>query len=151
MHSICICISVRRMKKSERQTKIVAMIESEDLTRQDEIVERLSASGYTVTQASVSRDLDELGIVKVKSIYRMPNRTSAQGIFGLISLKEAGPNMIVARCASGLASAAAVRIDAGRIAEIVGTIAGDDTIFIAVGGAFEQRNAIKKIWELFSE
>lgn len=143
------CMGV--MRKSARQNEIAAMIEAEDLTRQDEIVERLSTVGFSVTQASVSRDLDELGIVKVKSVYRIPDRTKTSRIFDLISLKDAGPNLLVARCASGLASAAAVRIDAARIEEIVGTIAGDDTIFIAIGGTNERRSAIKKIWELFSE
>lgn len=149
MHVCCICL--RDMRKGERQSKITSIIETEDLTRQDEIVERLSTAGFSVTQASVSRDLDELGIVKVKSIYRMPERSTPSGFFDLSSLKEAGPNMIVARCASGLASAAAVRIDAARIGEIVGTIAGDDTIFIAVSGNAEQKNAIKKVRELFSQ
>ncbi len=139
------------MRKNERQGKILSIIEAEDLTRQDEIVNRLSNAGFSVTQASVSRDLDELGIVKVKSVYRMPERTTTSRLFDLTSLKEAGPNMIVARCGSGLASAAAVRIDAARIEEIVGTIAGDDTIFIAIAGAAEQKNAIKIIRKLFSE
>lgn len=71
-------------------------------------------------------------------------------VFGLSSLETAGPNIIVARCSPGLASAAAVRIDEAGIDEIAGTIAGDDTIFIAVRDEKVQKAAIKKIWESFN-
>ena len=71
--------------------------------------------------------------------------------FGLLSLNTAGENMIVAKCESGLASAVAVRIDAAGISEIVGTIAGDDTIFVAVKDKDNQKTVIKKIWEVFEK
>ena len=70
---------------------------------------------------------------------------------GLIAVEAAGDSLVVAKTYSGLASASAVRIDAARIDDIVGTIAGDDTIFIAVKGQKEQRAVIKRLWELFEE
>jgi transcriptional regulator of arginine metabolism len=70
-------------------------------------------------------------------------------VFGLLSLEVAGENMVVAKCEAGLASACAVRIDTAQIEEIVGTIAGDDTIFIAVRGNKEQKAVLKKVWEIF--
>jgi transcriptional regulator of arginine metabolism len=152
MHLLCIAVWGQvGMQKAERQKKILAVIQSEELSRQDEIVQRLSEDGFTVTQASVSRDLDELGITKVSNSYRVPDPTNSNRIFDLTSIEPAGDNLIVARCASGLASAAAVMIDAARITQIIGTIAGDDTIFIAVKGQTEQRTARKKIMELFQE
>jgi transcriptional regulator of arginine metabolism len=58
---------------------------------------------------------------------------------------------LVLKCLSGLASAAAVRIDSARVKEIVGTIAGDDTIFVAVKDRQAQRTAMKRIWEVFEQ
>jgi transcriptional regulator of arginine metabolism len=67
-----------------------------------------------------------------------------------LSLDLSGENLVVARTEPGLASAVAVEIDAAAIREIVGTLAGEDTIFIAVTDHKAQRSALKKLWELFS-
>jgi transcriptional regulator of arginine metabolism len=66
-----------------------------------------------------------------------------------VSLDQAGDSLVIARTVPGLASAVAVEIDAAAILEIVGTIAGEDTIFIAVRDAKSQRVAMKEIWKLF--
>ena len=68
---------------------------------------------------------------------------------GLLSLELAGENLIVARTEPGLASAVAVDIDGAAVSQIVGTLAGEDTIFVAVRDQKGQRIAMKKIWELF--
>ena len=137
------------MNKSERQQAILNLIGAMRIGRQEELVNELAERGISVTQASVSRDLDELGIVKVNGAYvQHEPRTSALGL-GLITVELAGPNLIVAKTAPGLASAATVRIDAAKMAGIVGTIAGDDTIFIAVKDEKDQRGVIKGLWGLF--
>ena len=137
------------MNKSERQQSILNLIAAMRIGRQEELVNALAGRGISVTQASVSRDLDELGIVKVNGAYAQPEpRTSMLGL-GFITTETAGPNLIVAKTAPGLASAATVRIDAAKISGVVGTIAGDDTIFIAVTGENEQKGVIKGLWELF--
>jgi len=92
--------------------------------------------------------LDELGIVKINGFYSIPQAGAKQN-FGLFNLEAAGENLIVAKCGSGLASAVCVRIDRAKIAGIVGTIAGDDTIFIAVKDQKAQKAIIKKLWETF--
>ena len=69
----------------------------------------------------------------------------------VVDLAVAGENLIVPRCQSGLASAIAVKIDSAKIKEIVGTIAGDDTIMIAVENGPMQRLAIKKLWDVLSK
>lgn len=137
------------MHKSERQSAILSIINASKISRQDELVQVLQTNGINVTQASVSRDLDELGIVKANGAYVQPERSLVGYGLGLFSLETSGDNLVVAKCQSGLASATAVRIDAAKIDEIVGTIAGDDTIFIAVKDEHGQKAAIKKIWELF--
>ncbi len=137
------------MHKADRLNKILNVIAAKPIARQDELGRLLRKNGFSVTQASISRDLDELGVIKVNGVYSLPHATVARDTFGLSGLSPAGDNLIVAKCAPGLASAAAVRIDAARLNEIVGTIAGDDTIFIAVSSVKEQKIVIKKLWELF--
>ena len=139
------------MLKTERQEAILKLIGAMRIGRQAELVQTLRDHGFEVTQASVSRDLEELGIVKLKGAYSQPEKSGNAFGIGLIGVETAGDNMIVAKTYAGLASASAVRIDAARIDDIVGTIAGDDTIFIAVKGHREQRAVIKRLWELFEE
>lgn len=143
------CIELLIMHKSDRQDAIISLINDEKISRQDEIVKLLLNRGFGVTQASVSRDLDELGIIKVNGVYSMPDTRTDRFGLGLISIETSGSNLVVAKCRAGLASASAVRIDAAHIDEIVGTIAGDDTIFIAVKDEHGQRSVIKRLWELF--
>jgi transcriptional regulator of arginine metabolism len=136
------------MLKEKRQQTILDLIRARNIGRQDELTESLSKKGFAATQSSVSRDLDELGIVKINGYYSLP-QTQAIQEFGLFNLEAAGENLIVAKCGSGLASAVCVRLDAAKIKEIIGTIAGDDTIFIAVGDRKSQKAAMKRIWEMF--
>ena len=139
------------MQKAERQNAILDLIADQTVRRQDELARLLGNRGYEVTQASVSRDLDELGIVKVNGRYAQPAELAVRSSpFGIAAIETAGENLIVVRCASGLASAAAVRIDAEKIADVVGTIAGDDTIFVAVKGSTTQKAVIKRIRTLFA-
>jgi transcriptional regulator of arginine metabolism len=138
------------MHKLERQEIILNLISARPVGSQQELARILRKNGFSITQASISRDLDELGVVKSNGIYTLPRKVEA-GIFGIQSLDTSGDNMIVVKCLSGLASAVAVRIDAARIEEIVGTIAGDDTIFVAVKDQRGQRLAMRKIWTLFEE
>lgn len=130
--------------KAARQSAIVDIIEQDGVGRQDQIVKQLLDRGFAVTQASVSRDLVELGIVKVHGSYASPRKAVLAG-FGTVNLSISGDNLIVARCDSGLASAIAVKIDSSGVSEVIGTIAGDDTIFIAVENSALQRSAIKKL------
>ena len=109
----------------------------------------LERAGVPATQSSVSRDLEELGIVKHHGVYTLA-QTNGAAARGLVSLDQAGECLVIARTEPGRASAVAVDIDAAAIPEIVGTIAGEDTIFIAVREAKAQRPTIKRIWELFS-
>jgi transcriptional regulator of arginine metabolism len=139
------------MRKSERQQLILELIADRSIARQDELAGVLRERGFEVTQASVSRDLDELGVLKVNGRYARPSlEPGASNPFGLRSLEPAGDNLLVVRCASGLASAAAVKIDAEGISEIVGTIAGDDTIFVAVSDKRAQRAVQKKLTSLLA-
>jgi len=138
------------MVKDQRQQKIVSLVRGGRVATQSELAQRLERAGFTVTQSSVSRDVEELGIVKRRGRYVVPSAETGARSRGLIDLATAGEALVVARCEPGLASAVAVEIDRASISEIVGTIAGEDTIFIAVTSARTQRAAIKKLWELFA-
>ena len=133
------------MNKRERQQKILSLIRARPVGTQEDLRQLLEKSGVPATQSSVSRDLEELGVVKQHGHYTLP-RTNGAASRGLLSLDHAGDSLVIARTVPGLASAVAVEIDAAAIPEIVGTIAGEDTIFIAVR---DQRSTIKKVWKLF--
>ncbi len=137
------------MNKRERQQKILSLIRAKPIGTQESLRDLLERAGVPATQSSVSRDLEELGVVKHHGHYTLP-RTNGGTARGLVSLDYAGENLVIARTQPGLASAVAVEIDAAALPEIVGTIAGEDTIFIAVREQKSQRATIKKIWELFS-
>lgn len=136
--------------KDKRQQALLDLILARNIGTQDELTEILKKKGFAANQSSVSRDLDELGIVKINNYYSLPQPDGTADA-GLSEIRLAGENLLVARCGSGLASAVCVRIDRAKIAGIAGTIAGDDTIFIAVDDAKAQKTVIKKIWELLRD
>ena len=139
------------MQKEIRQSALLKLINARQIGTQEELSDLLEKKGFSVTQSSVSRDLDELGIVKINGFSSLPQKPRNAVALGLLSLKTAGENLVVAKCEPGLASAIAVRIDGANIEEIIGTIAGDDTIFIAVYDFKTQKSVVKKIWETFEK
>lgn len=139
------------MQKDQRQEALLKLISAERIASQAELARRLRSRNFDVTQASISRDLEELGVIKSSGIYTVPKKPRGATVFGVCGLETSGDSLVVVKCDSGLASAAAVQIDAARIAEIVGTIAGDDTIFVAVRDARAQRTVMKRIWEAFDK
>jgi transcriptional regulator of arginine metabolism len=139
------------MTREDRLQLLHEIVSATPVKRQDQLVRLLRKNGFAVTQASVSRDLEELGIAKEQGVYRPPTQVPRRTAFGLVSFQPAGDNLIVAKCGSGLASALAVRLDAIRLDGFVGTIAGDDTVFIAVTDQKAQRGLIRRLKEEFSE
>jgi len=133
------------MQKSIRQRKILSLIQARPIGTQADLKAHLERAGVPATQSSVSRDLEELGVLKYNGRYTLP-RADGAAAQGLLSLDLAGDVLVIAHTEPGLASAVAVQIDAARIPEIVGTLAGEDTIFIAVSDRKAQRVVIKRIW-----
>ena len=128
---------------------MLALIQARRITTQQKLLHLLERAGIPATQSSVSRDLEELGIIKHRGFYALPQAPDGASERGLLSLVPAGDCMLVARCEPGLASAVAVEIDRARFSEIAGTIAGEDTIFVALSQPNQQRTATRQIWELF--
>src|SRR5437660_3239525 len=137
------------MLKGERKKKLLNLIRAKRIGAQEALRADLEGAGVTATQSSVSRDLEELGVVKHHGAYAMPH-VNGDSARGLLSLDVAGDVLVIAKCLPGRASAVAVEIDDAAIPEIVGTLAGEDTIFIAVRNQKTQRTVMKKIWELVS-
>lgn len=132
------------MKKKLRQEKLLEVISRYEVETQDELIERLDEYGIKVTQATVSRDIRELKIAKMttgKGRYRyiLPRQTdrtngmrfSAALTDSIISVKNAS-NLVVVKTYPGLANAVAVGIDQMNLTQILGCVAGDDTILIVM-------------------
>jgi len=147
MHLLCIVPAL--IERRRRQQKTLALIQARRITTQQKLLRLLERAGIPATQSSVSRDLDELGIIKHRGFYTLPRATDGASARGLLSLVPSCDCMLVARCEPGLASSVAVEIDRARFSEIAGTVAGEDTIFVALSKPNLQRTTTRKIWELF--
>lgn len=130
--------------KIERQTKILKLINEREVETQDELALLLTQEGFDVTQATISRDIRDLKLTKVttsegrqKYVVLQGNETNLNEKYirvlkdGYISMDRA-MNIIVVKTLTGMAMAVAAAIDAIHFDDIVGSIAGDDTIFLAV-------------------
>src|ERR1700738_3007496 len=128
------------MLKRKRQKKLLNLIRAKRIGTQEALRTHLERAGVPATQSSLSRDLEELGVVKHHGSDALPHANGDSG-HGLLSLGVGGGLLVVAKCLPGLASAVAVEIDDAALPEIVGTLAGEDTIFIAVRDQKSQRGA----------
>src|SRR2546426_996391 len=130
------------MANKARQQKILEIISAKPVATQQELAAHLSRRGFAATQSSVSRDIVKLGLTKLDGYYVAPEQAVKVG-GPVTAIDTAGDNIIVVKTEVGLAQPAALTIDRAGIAEIVGTLAGDDTILVAVKNVAAQRVAIK--------
>ena len=132
-----------------KQQHILDIVSSKRIATQQALAAELARRGIAATQSSVSRDIEKLGLTKVKGYYAAPQAALDAG-GPVTEVDTAGDNLIVVKTEVGLAQPAALSIDRAKIGEIVGTVAGDDTILIAVKNAAAQKVALKKLVELFA-
>lgn len=148
--------------KEQRQSTILTLIQKQEIETQEELAEALENKGFSVTQATVSRDIRELKLTKVAS------RSGAQKYVALANYEQqvsekvirvfkdafvgmdGAGNILVIRTLIGMGNAVASAIDAFNLDEIVGTLAGDDTIFCAVRTAEEINTVMDKFKEILS-
>ncbi|BDU70587.1 arginine repressor [Geothrix oryzae] len=109
---------------------ILRLLEAHPIADQTDLLLRLSAEGHELTQSTLSRRLKRLGILKVQGRYRRVEG-SAQ-ILPEVTLTEVPPNLLVLRTAPGFAQALGLTVDAEPVPGQMGTLAGDDTVFVAV-------------------
>lgn len=138
---------VKTMARANRQLKILDIISKHDVDTQEELVDYLRSEGFAVTQATVSRDIKEMGIIKTLSsdgrhykyaAQQTKEATAADKFLSMfkntvISIKSSS-NLIVLKTEAGSAGPAAELIDKLSYDEVLGVIAGDNTIFVAVDG-----------------
>jgi transcriptional regulator of arginine metabolism len=131
--------------RTRRQKAIADLIRAEPLSSQEEVTARLGAIGYSVTQATVSRDLEQLGALKVKRggslAYALPDQLAGndwaaarlQRILAewVLSVEAAG-NLLVLKTPPGSAHLVGLALDQAKLEEVAGTICGDDTLFVAL-------------------
>jgi transcriptional regulator of arginine metabolism len=132
--------------QNQRRDAILRILRMGAVGRQAELVELLHREGFDATQSSVSRDLRELGVVKGADRYLLPAAEDAltpshfEDVRSFMKgYRAAGPTLTVLRTTTGAAQSVAIAIDKAHWPEIVGTIAGDDTIFIATESIRAQR------------
>lgn len=146
--------------KTRRHAKILELIKEHDVDTQDELLNYLRESGFDVTQATVSRDIKELRLVKTLSHtgnykYSTGGDTGADMSSKFYSLFsdsvlsiEAAQNMIVVKTLNGMAQAVCAAMDAAYLQHFVGTLAGEDTIFIVCRdseSALEAQDEFRKL------
>jgi len=138
-----------------RRSMLAKIIREQPIGRQAELVAMLRKHGHAATQSSVSRDLRELGVAKLGRRYVLPEPgTAVKNDFSTLrqfvsAVHTAGANLTVLKTTVGSAQSVAVAIDTSRWPEVIGTISGDDTIFIATAGAQEQRKLAERLHTLF--
>jgi len=146
--------------KNKRHQRIMELIEQFDIETQEELVSKLLQDGFNITQATVSRDIRELKITKVsngkgKQKYVVLNndtehladkyiRIIRDGVTGM----DTAQNILVIKTVSGMAMAVAAAFDAMNLSEVVGSIAGDDTIMVAVRTSQDAVSVKEKIEEM---
>jgi transcriptional regulator of arginine metabolism len=135
--------------KRARQQKILEIIGAKPIATQHALAAEVAKRGIAATQSSVSRDIVELGLTKLNGRY-VPPRGVLSSDGPIVDIDTAGDNLIVVRTRIGQAQHTALTIDDAEISSIVGTVAGDDTILIAVKSLNAQRAAVKAIVKLFS-
>lgn len=153
--------------KTSRMEALKMLISSQELGSQEEVLQALAKEGYTVTQATLSRDLKQLKVAKAASmngryVYVLPNETmykrvpnprSAREMLmtsGFTSINISG-NMIVIKTRPGYASSIAYNIDNSDIPQILGTIAGDDTIFLVKKEGTREKDIIDLLAEIIPD
>ena len=139
--------------RRKRQLKILELISTRPVRTQEDLAEALSSEGWSVTQSSVSRDIAALRLVKVDGAYQRPARLGPESRHpderriaeGVLTVEPAGEALVILHTPPGEANRVAVAIDRLAWGDVVGTLAGDDTIFLAVRNGKAQQKLIRSV------
>lgn len=137
--------------REARHEAILALLQGDRITSQSELVERLAERGISATQSSISRDLRDLGVAWIGGRYALPvapterDPAFAQLATFLRGWKCAGPHLTVVHTTIGMAQSVALAIDHAGWPEVAGTVAGDDTFFVATASARDQNSLLRRL------
>jgi transcriptional regulator of arginine metabolism len=149
--------------KARRQALLLELVDREPLHSQEELRRRLHHRGFDATQATISRDIKELGLVKRAGdgAYQRPGVDAANPETALNALERAAAEflrrvdrvqqLVVIRTGPGQAQPIALALDRAQLTEVVGTIAGDDTILVIARGAKGAAGLVKRLKDYSSE
>lgn len=147
-----------REGQKARRRAIVAILEAEEIANQQELVARLESVGILATQSSVSRDLKELGVSWIGGRYTLNAAEAAERGPGfsqvrhfLRKVRPAGPHLTVLGTDVGTAQTVAFALDHAGWPEVVGTVAGDDTIFVATASPADQKRLLERLEQVPQE
>jgi transcriptional regulator of arginine metabolism len=133
-------------EQQARHETIKHILNEHNISSQSELIKMLKALSFSVTQSSISRDLAELAISKYEGFYRANTKNITNNTAEINEIKEyikainhAGPNILLLKTAIGAAQRVAAIIDRLNLHEVIGTISGDDTIFIATRNFTDQK------------
>lgn len=147
--------------KNARQEKILELVEKYEIDTQDALIRRLADAGINATQTTVSRDIKQLKLVKGTTSrgtykYILPQMRRESGVPVLnsaitdaVTNIEAAENIVVIKTYSGMANAVAVCVDSCGYNEIIGSVAGDDTILLVIKTAAAAKETEKKLRDTF--
>ncbi len=145
------------MDKLYRRNQILDLLKRDPPATQAELCEKLVRRGIRVTQATISRDIEEMGLIKTRAGYRLPDSSdpfaSSQPTLAII-LKEflrevhKASNLVVIKTHPGNAHSVAAALDATEWPEVLGTVAGDDTVFVATDGVRQAGRIRRRILDL---
>lgn len=143
-------------ERRKRLVKILELISTRSLHTQEELSEALAGEGWEVTQSSVSRDIAALGLVKIDGVYRRaPSEAAERGdpderriAESLLAVSASGDAMLVLHTPPGEASRVSAALDRLAWSDVVGTLAGDDTIFVALPDRAAQRRVLRQLTAL---
>ena len=142
------------MTKSYRQGQILKLIRGKRIATQEELAQELKSQGIAATQVTLSRDIRDLRLVKTREGYKEMAEEEQGPQFSLLAgefLRDVlrAQNLVVLKTSPGHANSVAVALDNEEWPEVVGTISGDDTIFIATAGAEAQRQLGDRLFAIF--
>ena len=145
-----------KSEKEHRQSTLIKIIQTKDLHSQEELVREMSDKGFSCTQTTISRDLLELKVMKVGGFYRVSEGTAASELNRVLldhvsELDVSGNNLVVLKGKLGTAGIVAAALDSSDTPGIVGSIAGDDTVFIAVKSPKYQEKILKSFQAILSK
>ena len=144
-------------RKQHRHQALLRIVQQQKLATQHDLVRALKAAGFPATQATISRDIVELGLLKVardgEHVYAAPTAVASGG--GTERLRQVcedypvegrlAGNIVVLRSPPGTANAMAIALDTSQLAEIIGTVAGDDTVFVATSTDRHARSLLTRL------
>ncbi len=142
--------------KKARQDRIVGIVEKNRISSQEQLAACLKSAGFSVTQSTLSRDVREMGLVKVRGHYRLPGDAAAappaeilrRSFRQLVLRSGVSGNMLMVRTLPGSGHSLGVVLDAAQWPEVLGTVAGDDTVFVLLRSSRLGKKVLRRLEEL---